>query len=99
MTFSWLGRTGGFGLFGPFFLLVFWFVAVRGLLWRGSWHRGWRGGPELVVGLLLPFFAFAESGWTALFFVFAVSGLVSIGAMGAATAVMKHVRQQITPGE
>jgi cellulose synthase/poly-beta-1,6-N-acetylglucosamine synthase-like glycosyltransferase len=60
---------------------------------------GWRGAPELVVGVLLPFFAFAESGWMALFFVFAVSGLVSIGAMGAATAVMKPARQQITPGE
>ena len=27
--------------------------------------------------------AFAESNWAALFFFFAVSGLVSIGAMGA----------------
>lgn len=43
---------------------------------------GWRGGPELLAGLLLPAFAFAEQTWSALFFVFAVSGLVSIGAMG-----------------
>ena len=44
---------------------------------------GWRGVPELVVGVVLPVFAFAESNWSALFFFFAVSGLVSIGAMGA----------------
>jgi len=59
---------------------------------------GWRGAPELIVGLLLPAFAFAESNWNALFFFFAVSGLVSIGAMGAAGSP-KQVRQQITPGE
>lgn len=59
---------------------------------------GWRGAPELIVGLLLPAFAFAESNWNALFFFFAVSGLVSIGAMGAAGAP-KQARQQITPGE
>jgi hypothetical protein len=43
---------------------------------------GWRGGPELIAGLLLPIFAFAEQAWSAPFFVFAVAGLVSIGAMG-----------------
>jgi cellulose synthase/poly-beta-1,6-N-acetylglucosamine synthase-like glycosyltransferase len=43
---------------------------------------GWRGGPELVAGVLLPVFAFAEQAWSAPFFVFAVAGLVSIGAMG-----------------
>jgi len=43
---------------------------------------GWRGGPELVIGLLLPIFAFTEQSWSALFFFFAVTGLVSIGAMG-----------------
>jgi len=65
----------------------------------GEAHAGgWRGGPELVVGLLLPVFAFAESNWSALFFFFAVSGLVSIGAMGAIRPA-KPVRQQITPGE
>jgi hypothetical protein len=37
-------RPWGFGLFGPFLLLAFWFVVLRGLLWRGSWHRGGRGG-------------------------------------------------------
>jgi hypothetical protein len=42
----------------------------------------------------------AESAnWSALFFVFAVSGLVSIGAMGAATGIGQPVRQRITPGE
>ncbi|HEY0281149.1 MAG TPA: glycosyltransferase family 2 protein [Rhizomicrobium sp.] len=43
---------------------------------------GWRGGPELIAGLLLPIFAFAEQAWSAPFFAFAVAGLVSIGAMG-----------------
>ena len=47
---------------------------------------GWRGVPELVVGVVLPVFAFAESNWSALFFFFAVSGLVSIGTMGAIAA-------------
>jgi cellulose synthase/poly-beta-1,6-N-acetylglucosamine synthase-like glycosyltransferase len=58
---------------------------------------GWRGGPELIVGVLLPAIAFAEANWSALFFFFAVSGLVSIGAMGAIAP--RAVRQQITPGE
>ncbi len=58
---------------------------------------GWRGGPELVVGVVLPVVAFAEANWSALFFFFAVSGLVSIGAMGAIAP--RAVRQQITPGE
>jgi cellulose synthase/poly-beta-1,6-N-acetylglucosamine synthase-like glycosyltransferase len=43
---------------------------------------GWRGGPELLIGLLLPVFAFTEQAWSAPFFFFAVTGLVSIGAMG-----------------
>ena len=65
----------------------------------GETHAGgWRGVPELVAGLLLPVFAFAESNWSAVFFFFAVSGLVSIGVMGALRPV-KPVRQQITPGE
>jgi cellulose synthase/poly-beta-1,6-N-acetylglucosamine synthase-like glycosyltransferase len=59
---------------------------------------GWRGGPELVVGVVLPVVAFAEANWSALFFFFAVSGLVSIGLMGVAGSP-KPVRQQITPGE
>jgi cellulose synthase/poly-beta-1,6-N-acetylglucosamine synthase-like glycosyltransferase len=58
---------------------------------------GWRGVPELVVGVVLPVFAFAESNWSALFFFFAVSGLVSIGTMGALPH--RAVRQRITPGE
>jgi len=43
---------------------------------------GWRGGPELIAGLLLPAFAFAEQAWSAPFFTIAVAGLVSIGTMG-----------------
>ena len=64
----------------------------------GEIHKGgWRGIPELVVGVVLPVYAFAESNWSALFFFFAVSGLVSIGTMGAIAP--RAVRQQITPGE
>jgi cellulose synthase/poly-beta-1,6-N-acetylglucosamine synthase-like glycosyltransferase len=65
----------------------------------GEIHSGgWRGVPELMVGVFVAAVALAESAnWSALFFVFAVSGLVSIGAMGAAG--QKPVRQRITPGE
>jgi cellulose synthase/poly-beta-1,6-N-acetylglucosamine synthase-like glycosyltransferase len=64
----------------------------------GETYAGrWRGVPELIVGLLLPAFAFAEQPIGAPFFFFAVAGLVSIGAMGAASGA--PVRQQITPGE
>jgi hypothetical protein len=59
---------------------------------------GWRGLPELVAGVLLPIFAFAESNWSAVFFFFAVAGLVSIGAMGVSGAT-EPVRSRITPGE
>jgi cellulose synthase/poly-beta-1,6-N-acetylglucosamine synthase-like glycosyltransferase len=59
---------------------------------------GWRGVPELIAGVLLPVFAFAESNWSAVFFFFAVSGLVSIGVMGA-SGNREPVRQRITPGE
>jgi cellulose synthase/poly-beta-1,6-N-acetylglucosamine synthase-like glycosyltransferase len=58
----------------------------------------WRGVPELAAGLLLPVFAFAEQNWSALFFCFAVAGLVSIGAMGA-SGRPEPARQRITPGE
>ncbi|MBI3759659.1 MAG: glycosyltransferase, partial [Deltaproteobacteria bacterium] len=43
---------------------------------------GWRGGPELLVGFMLPFFVLAEQAWSAPFFIFAVAGLLSIGGMG-----------------
>lgn len=39
-------RLWGFGFF-PFFPLLFFFLfffVVRGLLWRGRWHGGWRYG-------------------------------------------------------
>jgi len=62
-----------------------------------TYKGGWRGGPELVVGVLLPIVAFAEANWSALFFFFAVSGLVSIGTMGAIAP--RAIRQRITPGE
>jgi cellulose synthase/poly-beta-1,6-N-acetylglucosamine synthase-like glycosyltransferase len=64
----------------------------------GEIHKGgWRGVPELVVGMVLPVFVFAEINWYALFFFFAVSGLVSIGMMGAITP--RPARQPISPGE
>jgi hypothetical protein len=43
---------------------------------------GWRGSPEIVVGLLLPIFALAEQAWSAPFFIIAATGLLSIGGMG-----------------
>jgi cellulose synthase/poly-beta-1,6-N-acetylglucosamine synthase-like glycosyltransferase len=62
-------------------------------------YRGaWRGGPELVVGFVLPLFAFAEQAWSAPFFIFAVAGLVSIGAMGFSGASAPASRD-IAPGE
>lgn len=60
---------------------------------------GWRGGPELVAGLLLPIFAFAEQAWSAPFFFFAVTGLVSIGAMGLSGSTSPLPRRQIRSGE
>jgi cellulose synthase/poly-beta-1,6-N-acetylglucosamine synthase-like glycosyltransferase len=60
----------------------------------------WRGGPELLVGVVLPLFAFAERAWSAPFFVFAVAGLVSIGLMGlnGSPAPARQIRE-IAPGE
>ncbi|HEX4273306.1 MAG TPA: glycosyltransferase family 2 protein, partial [Rhizomicrobium sp.] len=55
----------------------------------------WRGVPELLTGVFVATLAFAESGRAALFFFFAVSGLVSIGTMGAIAP--RAVRQRITP--
>ena len=53
-----------------------------------------------MVGVFVATVALAESAnWSALFFVFAVSGLVSIGAMGAASGRSEPIRQRITPGE
>ena len=54
---------------------------------------GWRGGPELVAGVVLPVFAFAEQAWSAPFFVFAVAGLVSIGAMGLSGSAAGPARE------
>ena len=53
---------------------------------------GWRGTPELVAGVFLPIFAFAEQAWSAPFFVIAVAGLVSIGAMGLSGSVPAPAR-------
>jgi cellulose synthase/poly-beta-1,6-N-acetylglucosamine synthase-like glycosyltransferase len=55
---------------------------------------GWRGGPELVSGVLLPIFAFTEQAWSAPFFVFAVAGLVSIGTMGLTGAASRAVTRR-----
>ena len=60
---------------------------------------GWRGGPELVAGLLLPIFAFAEQAWSAPFFFFAVTGLVSIGAMGLSGSTTALARREVRPGK
>jgi len=60
---------------------------------------GWRGGPELVAGLVLPVFAFTEQAWSAPFFFFAVTGLVSIGAMGLSGSTNPLPRREIRPGK
>ncbi|HWD29159.1 MAG TPA: glycosyltransferase family 2 protein [Rhizomicrobium sp.] len=60
---------------------------------------GWRGGPELLIGVLLPIFAFSEQAWSAPFFFFAVTGLVSIGAMGWSGSTPALPPRQIRPGE
>jgi len=58
---------------------------------------GWRGAPELIVGSSVAILSVAESSWAAMFFVFAVSGLVSIGTMGATNALMpRPVRRSIS---
>ncbi len=64
-----------------------------GEVYAGSW----RGGPELLVGVVLPLFAFAERAWSAPFFVFAVAGLVSIGVMGWSGSLTPA--RGIAPGE
>jgi cellulose synthase/poly-beta-1,6-N-acetylglucosamine synthase-like glycosyltransferase len=58
---------------------------------------GWRGAPELLVGVFLPAFAFAEQAWSAPFFAIAVAGLVSIGAMGFSGGVQSPSRQIASP--
>jgi cellulose synthase/poly-beta-1,6-N-acetylglucosamine synthase-like glycosyltransferase len=62
---------------------------------------GWRGAPELIAGIFVAALAVSQSNWSALFFVFAVSGLVSIGTMGATGALLpRPVRRPIsTPAE
>ena len=64
---------------------------------------GWRGRPEIVAGLLLPVFAFAEQAWSAPFFLFAAAGLLSIGAMGwndnASRLPAREPAPGIAPGE
>ena len=60
---------------------------------------GWRGGPELIAGLLLPIFAFTEQAWSAPFFAFAVAGLVSIGAMGLSGGARQIAPSRVIPRE
>jgi cellulose synthase/poly-beta-1,6-N-acetylglucosamine synthase-like glycosyltransferase len=65
---------------------------------------GWRGMPELFVGLMLPFFVLAEQAWSAPFFIFAVAGLLSIGGMGfSGSAVgaprLTAARNDVPPAE
>jgi hypothetical protein len=42
-------RPWPFGFFFPFFFLVFWFIVVRALFWRGRWHGGrrWMGRDQV----------------------------------------------------
>jgi cellulose synthase/poly-beta-1,6-N-acetylglucosamine synthase-like glycosyltransferase len=65
--------------------LVFHRTPKAGAVYAG----GWRGSPEIVAGLLLPLFAFAEQAWSAPFFIFAAAGLLSIGGMGWTSALTR----------
>ncbi len=62
---------------------------------------GWRGGPELIAGLIIPVLAFTESAWSAPFFVCAVAGLLSIGGMGVSGAALPDPRaiRRLPPAE
>ena len=60
---------------------------------------GWRGGPELVIGVLLPIFAFTQQAWSAPFFFFAVTGLVSIGVMGLYGSNAPQPARELPPAE
>jgi cellulose synthase/poly-beta-1,6-N-acetylglucosamine synthase-like glycosyltransferase len=64
-----------------------------------TYNGAWRGGPELVVGVLLPMFAFAERAWSAPFFLFAVAGLVSVGAMGLSSPTTPRATREIARSE
>ncbi|HTO42102.1 MAG TPA: glycosyltransferase family 2 protein [Rhizomicrobium sp.] len=57
-------------------------VFVRTPKAGAAYAGGWRGWPEIVVGLFLPIFALSEQAWSAPFFIVAVAGLISIGGMG-----------------
>ena len=54
---------------------------------------GWKGRPELAVGVLLPVFAITEQAWSAPFFAFAATGLLSIGFMGWTGATQLPARR------
>jgi cellulose synthase/poly-beta-1,6-N-acetylglucosamine synthase-like glycosyltransferase len=54
---------------------------------------GWRGGPELIVGMFVTTFVFTEQIWSAPFFLFAVAGLFSIGGMGFSGSTRPQVRE------
>jgi len=52
---------------------------------------GWRGVPELSVGVLVTGFAFMEQAWSVPFFAIALAGLFSIGAMGFSGSAPQQV--------
>jgi len=63
---------------------------------------GWRGRPEILVGLLLPAFTFIEQAWSAPFFAVAAAGLLSIGAMGwsgASEVPARETASRLPPAE
>ncbi len=43
-------RPWGFGLFGPFFFILFWFVLFRTVVWGGRRHRWHSAYPDDVPG-------------------------------------------------
>jgi hypothetical protein len=38
--YYWYRPWGGGFFFAPLFFIAFWLLVIRGLFWRGGWHRG-----------------------------------------------------------
>jgi hypothetical protein len=44
VPYGWY-RPWGFGFFGPFIFVLFWFMLLRVLFWGGFYRRRWHRGP------------------------------------------------------
>jgi cellulose synthase/poly-beta-1,6-N-acetylglucosamine synthase-like glycosyltransferase len=64
-----------------------------------AYAGGWRGRPELFAGCALTIFALTEQAWSAPFFIFAATGLLSIGTMGWTGTMARLPAPEVAPGE